>query len=210
MLVDLEDASMITAIREKIDEHPEWPEMGKYLKKLSVEAIDHHGIVAAVLKATLVLPKDASEQIQNHPRHQDVGRALFLISPDLEKTAKLLLDSTGARRDSRQNMIFVNSLEVDDECRGRGYGTQMMRYLAKFQGITPVIALRASPFLRDLEEIPLKDHKQVHVNLRRFYSKLGFERAGSDVMSMGTKDLAFNIAVNRKQSPSNTYQSQMG
>lgn len=201
---------MITSIREKIDDHPEWPEMGTYLKKMKVEAIDHHGIVAAVLKATLVLAKDATEQIPNHPRHQDVGRALFLISADLEKSAKHLFGAAGNKPIGRQNVIFVDSIEVDDECRGRGYGTLMMRYLSKFHEITPQIALRARPFIRDLEDVPIKDHKQIHVSLRRFYSRLGFERIGNDIMSMGTRDLAFNVSVRRRTSPDAALHPQMG
>ncbi|MDU8350468.1 GNAT family N-acetyltransferase [Pseudomonas syringae pv. actinidiae] len=191
---------MITSFIEKIDSNHEWPEMANYIVPFRLQAIDHHGIVAVDMKATIIKARDASEQIPNHPRHQDVGRALFLIKPDMDKAAKCLFDVGSKKLKHKENVLFVNSIEVDDECRGRGYGTLVMRQLAKYQNEAPLIVLRASPFLRDLEDIPIREHKRAHDQIRKFYVKLGFERIGLDVYAMQTKDLAFDVKVQRRKS----------
>lgn len=191
---------MITSFVEHIDSHQEWPEMANYILPFKLQAIDHHGIVAVDLKATIIKARDASEQIQNHPRHPDIGRALFLIKSDMDKAAKCLFDVGSRKLKHKENVIFVNSIEVDDECRGRGYGTLVMRQLAKHHKEAPLIVLRASPFLRDLEEIQTREHKKAHDQIRKFYMKLGFERIGLDIYAMQTKDLAFDVKVRRRNS----------
>jgi GNAT superfamily N-acetyltransferase len=190
---------MIVSIEhETKDYRPCWPDLSCFFKQFQMNAYDHHNLMIAEMNGLLVLAGDAK---QRHAEFapvwgNDFVDMLFTADQDMQKAAKPFLDQKGI---PRVNMVFVDILKIDDECRGMGYGTELLRKLADYQHIAPVVFLRASPLLIELEDIPRRQHGAVKENLHQWYKNMGFNQTGKETFTIATRKLGQLLTFAERQ-----------
>ncbi|MEG1347699.1 MAG: GNAT family N-acetyltransferase [Hafnia sp.] len=189
---------MLVEFEHRTKDYDCWPELSGFMKRFEMNAYDHHGLMVAEIEGLIVLAGDAYKRQAEFQKWPSVADQLFELDQDLKKAAAPFLVLKGT---PRVNTVFVDLLKIDDECRGRGYGTELLRKLSVYQDIAPLVILRASPLLSELEDIPKSKHKAAKTRLQAFYKSLGFTCAGEDTYSIRTKDLANIHSPARRLNP---------
>lgn len=188
------------------DHTPCWVELKPFFRKFTMEALGRSGLNLGDMHGLIILAGDARKQKKDYPVWENLPDLLFSATKELADLSKPLLDNKGA---PRVNTIYVEALIVDDECRGRGIGQQMMAKLYDLKDVAPIVMLRASPLLSELFEIPEEEHAEVKQKLFHFYEKLGFTKIGTDTFCIATKNLEQVINPELKQSRDSTVQPAM-
>ena len=181
---------MIVKIDLNISECPEIdPVLGQFFSRFKMKAIDHHNLSIGDMSGLIVFAQKACEQQHLFPNHPGIVEQLFSLDRNLKKVAAPYLKHA---KDKHKNVLFIDSLVIDDECRGMGYGREMLARLSDLEAITPIAVLRASPFLIELEDFPKSEHRSIKRGIHDFYRKIGFSYLENDVFIGHVKRLALN------------------
>lgn len=181
---------MIIKIDLSISECPEIdPILGHFFRRFKMKAIDHHNLSIGDMNGLIVLAKDANEQQHLFPNHPGIVEQLFSLDRNLKKIATPYLKHA---KDKHQNILFIDNLVIDDECRGMGYGREMLAKLSDLEAIAPIAVLRASPFLIELEDFQKSEHRLIKRGIHDFYRKVGFSYLENDVFIGHVKRLVLN------------------